>query len=74
MRMPSGYLQGEANLKTGRYYNTQPTVTSHYPQEISTVHDTKDTRRQPHTNSDTYQGHMRLVKSETLLLDLMLIN
>ena len=43
MGMLSGYFQARANLKTGNktgiYYNTQPTVTSQYPQEISTVHD-----------------------------------
>ena len=67
--MLSGYFQAKANLKTGnvtgRYYSKQPAITSHHPQEISTVHDMKDTRKQPHTNSDTSQGQIKLVNSQT---------
>ena len=68
MRMPSGYFQAKADIKTGnvmgRYYNTQTAITCHCPQEILGLHDTKDARL-PYTNLDTYLGQMRLIKSET---------
>ena len=68
-RMPLGYFQEKANLKTGNvtgiYYNTQTTITFHYPQDIFTVHDMKDTRKQPHTNLDASQGQITFVESKT---------
>ena len=60
MKMPSGYFQARANLRmgnvTGRYYNTQPMITSHYSQVYSTVHDMKYTRKQSHRNADISKG------------------
>ena len=48
--MPSGYFQAKADLKignvTGRYYNTEPKVIFHCPQELATLHE---------MNLDTHQ-------------------
>ena len=68
MRMPSGYFQIKADIKTGNvtggYYNTQPKVTFHCQQELSTLQETKNPRIQPCTNLDTHQDQMRLTKSK----------
>ena len=69
MRMPSGYFQEKADLKlgylTGRYYNTQPKVAFHCPQELFTLHEMKNIRTPPYTNLDTHQDQMRLTKCKS---------
>ena len=50
---------------TGRYYNTQPDVTFHCSQGLSTLHEMKNTRIQPYTNLDTHQDQLRLTKTKT---------
>ena len=69
MRMPSGYFQEKADLKSGnvteRFYNTLPKETFHCPQELSTLHEMKNPRIPADTNLDMYQNQMRLTKCET---------